>query len=159
MTKRLNKKGEIRVGTILFAFILFLVFLTSALVIVDDAFRWNYYGENLNTSYYGGFNNSRLDDYGTNSQTLSNTILGMNNELVDSDSASSGTSDVDQNINLAGFKSLLNLKGTYTFMKSLNYEINQKLGIPPYFLSALLLIIVIIITFGIISVWRGSGKL
>ena len=150
-------RGEVRVGTLMICFVVFILFVTATLDITGQFFSGDPYDSDFNSSYYGFLENSSMEG-GSSSEQFEDTVFGMNNDVMESNS-SSGGDDPASTIDVKSLSSLTRLTGTYVFFKNVSGDVNMKLGIPSYFLNALLLIIVIIIVLAFISALRGVGKL
>ena len=156
----MNNKGVgVTVGTIIIAFLIFILFIGSMLLVVDDFFKidsgtgQDAYGSDFNRSYYTGLDNARNDTH------LQDSIYNLNDDVLVENSSVSDTSDREGELSTASWKSITNLGGTYSFMTHIGSDINSKLHIPPIFLTTFVLILGVVIGLAIISALRGTGRL
>jgi len=151
----MNNKGEITIMGIVIACIMFMVFLTAGLHMTGNFFV---YEENSNdssydASYFLGLENSSLEK-GGNAKLFLETTTGMSDDVFQSN-GSVGDETPEDTMNRNTLSSLTKLPQIYTFVKNAGKDANEKLGIPPFFLFALVMIVIVAIIFGTMKALRG----
>jgi len=151
----MNRKGEVTIMGIVIACIMFMVFLTAGLSMTGNFFSYteNSNSSTYNASYFTGLENGSLED-GANAKQFLETTTGMSDDVFQNN-GSVGTASTEDTMNRNTLSALTKLPSLYTFVKNVGYDATEKLGIPSFFLFALVMIVIVIIIFGTMKALRG----
>lgn len=151
----MNKKGEVTISSIVISCIMFMMFLTTGLWITTNFFSYdeNSVNSSYNASYYSTLDESSLES-GSNANEMLQTTTGMSDDIFLTN-GSVGDSNSEEIMNRNTLTSLRRLPSIYNFVKNVGRDASDKIGIPPFFMFALTMIVIVIIVFGTMKALRG----
>jgi len=152
----INNKGEVSIGQIIISCIMFLVFLTAALSMTTEFFSYeqNSNGSSYDASYYSSLEDNSVATNSTEARRMVDTTTGMSDDVFITN-GSVGDDTPEDLMNKQTLTSMRKLPNLYTFVKNVGRDASEKLGIPSYFLWALVTIVIVIITIGALKALRG----
>jgi len=154
----MTRKGAITVTTLLITFVIVGVMLTSGVMIMDGFFKDASGNDPYNTTLDRAFFTD-LDEASSLSTENDKTVYRLADGTFQVNDTVTDSSDKEGDLAQRGYQTLTKTGSGITFMTNVTTGLNQKLGIPVYFMVALITIVTIILSLALLSALRGSGKL